>query len=81
MARTQAPSHAPGTKSLPDSAFAGPNRSYPVNTRKRAANAKARASAAEHAGRITKAQENRIDAKADKVLGHTAKRKPSHTAH
>jgi hypothetical protein len=53
---------------LPKSAFAGPGRSYPVNDRAHAANAKARASQAVKAGRMSKAQEQRIDAKANAVL-------------
>lgn len=56
--------------SLPRSEFAGPDRSYPVPDRSHAANAKARASQAEHAGRMSKGEERRIDAKADKVLHH-----------
>lgn len=49
---------------LPDSDFAGPNRTYPVEDKAHAANAKARAS--QHAGPKLKA---RIDAKADKKFG------------
>ncbi len=48
---------------LPDSAFAGPGRSYPVFDKSHAANAKARA--AQHASPELRAK---IDAKADKVL-------------
>ena len=54
---------------LPDSKFAGPDRSYPVDTHNRAANAKARASQQVNAGRMSKGTEARIDAKANKVLG------------
>ena len=49
--------------SLPSSAFAGPDRSYPVDTPARAANAKARASQFASPGLKAK-----IDAKANKVL-------------
>jgi hypothetical protein len=49
---------------LPDSAFAGPNRSYPVNDKSHAANAKARAS--QFAGPALKAK---IFARANKKLG------------
>jgi hypothetical protein len=56
-------------KALPASKFAGPDRSFPVNDKSHAANAKARASQAVNAGRMSKAQEEKIDAKADKVLG------------
>jgi hypothetical protein len=52
---------------LPDSAFAGPGRSYPVFDKSHAANAKARA--AQHASPELKAK---IDAKADKVLRRAA---------
>ena len=57
---------------LPSSAFAGPNRSYPVNDPSHARNAKARASQAVHEGRMSKAEERRIDNRADKVIarGH-----------
>lgn len=54
---------------LPDSAFAGPNRTYPVEDPSHAANAKSRAS--EYA---PPALEARIDAKANKVLGHGGRR-------
>jgi hypothetical protein len=62
-------------KALPKGEFAGPDRSYPVPDRSHAANAKARASQAENAGRISKAVEARIDAKADRVLGRGKKGK------
>lgn len=55
-------------KALPKSAFAGPNRSFPVPDRAHAANAKARAAQAVKAGRMSKAQEQKIDAKANAVL-------------
>jgi hypothetical protein len=54
---------------LPASSFAGPGRSYPVPDKSHAANAKARASQAVKAGRMSKAQEAKIDAKANRVLG------------
>ena len=50
-------------KALPASDFAGPNRSYPVNDRAHAANAKARA--AQFASPSLKAK---VDARANKVL-------------
>ena len=56
-------------KSLPAKAFAGPNKSYPVPDKPHAANAKARASQAVNAGRMSPASEAKIDAKANKVLG------------
>lgn len=54
---------------LPDSKFAGPDRSYPVDTPGRAANAKARAAQGVEAGTITPAQKAKIDAKANRKLG------------
>ena len=53
---------------LPAKTFAGPGRSYPVPDKAHAANAKARASQAVNAGRMTLAQKASIDAKANKVL-------------
>ena len=53
---------------LPDKDFAGPNRTYPIEDKAHARNAKARASQAQHAGRMTKAEERKIDAKADRKL-------------
>jgi hypothetical protein len=49
---------------LPDSAFAGPHRSYPINDASHAANAKARAS--QFAGSSLKAK---VDKKANSLLG------------
>lgn len=59
---------AKSRNALPKSAFAGPDRSYPVNNPSHAANAKARASQAVNAGRMSKSEEAKIDAKANKVL-------------
>lgn len=56
-------------KQLPAGAFAGPGRSYPVNDREHAGNAKARAKQQLDAGHITKAEYERIVAAADRVLG------------
>jgi hypothetical protein len=56
-------------KKLPKGKFAGPDRSYPVPDKSHAANAKARASQAVNAGRMSSSEEKRIDAKANKVLG------------
>lgn len=58
-----------GRNKLPDSKFAGPNRSYPVDTKGRAVAAKGRATDAVNHGRMSKAQEEKIDARANKVLG------------
>lgn len=54
---------------MPSKEFAGPDRSYPVPDKSHAANAKARASQAVNAGRMSKGTEAKIDAKANKVLG------------
>jgi len=54
---------------LPDKAFAEPDkRAYPIEDKPHARNAKARASQAVKAGRMSKAEEERIDGKADAVL-------------
>ena len=66
--------NAAARKKLPASAFAGPDRSYPVNDRAHAANAKARASQAVNAGRMSKSTEAKIDAKANRVLGRSKSR-------
>ena len=56
-------------KSLPKSDFALPGKkAYPVNDRAHAANAKARASQAVNAGRMSAGTEAKIDAKANKRL-------------
>lgn len=54
--------------SLPKSDFAGADRSYPVDTKARAANAKARATQMEKKGKLSPSAKSRIDAKANKVL-------------
>lgn len=56
-------------KALSPSAFAGPDRSYPIPDKAHAANAKARATQAVNAGRMSAGQAARIDAKANRVLG------------
>lgn len=61
-------------KSLPTAKFAGPDRSYPIDTRGRAGNAKARATQAVNAGRMSKSTEAKIDSKANAVLGKTRTR-------
>jgi hypothetical protein len=54
--------------SLPKSAFAGPDRSYPVNDRVHAANAKARAAQMVKKGKLSPSTKKRIDSRANKVL-------------
>ncbi len=53
---------------LPGKDFAGPDRSFPVEDRSHAANAKARASQMFKAGKLSEGQKARVDAKADAVL-------------
>lgn len=53
---------------LPAASFAGPGRSYPVNDKAHAANAKARASQQVKAGKMSKASAAPVFAKANKVL-------------
>ena len=54
---------------LKESQFGLPEeRKYPMPDKSHARNAKARASQAENAGRISKADEEKIDRKADKIL-------------
>jgi hypothetical protein len=54
---------------LPAKDFAEPKkRAYPIEDKAHARNAKARASQAAHAGRMSKAEEARIDKRADDVL-------------
>ena len=55
---------------LPDSAFAGPGRSYPVEDPGHAANAKARAAQQEAKGNLSPSMKAKIDARANKVLRH-----------
>lgn len=55
-------------KALPKADFAGPGRSYPVQDKRHAANAKARATQMEEEGKLSKSAEKKIDAKANAVL-------------
>lgn len=60
---------------LPKSEFALPeSRKYPVDTKARAANAKARATQMENKGKLSPASKSKIDAKANKILGGKAKK-------
>ena len=55
--------------SLPDSKFGLPEeRKYPMPDKAHARNAKARASQQQNKGRITAAEEKKIDRKADRIL-------------
>ena len=54
---------------MPESKFGLPDeRKYPMPDKSHARNAKARASQAQNAGRISAADEKKIDRKADKIL-------------
>ncbi len=56
-------------KNLPASKFAEPDqRAYPIEDTAHAKNAKARASQAVKAGRMSKAEESKIDKKANTVI-------------
>jgi hypothetical protein len=57
-------------KSMPKSEFGMPGKkAYPMPDASHAANAKARASQAVNAGRMSPGTEAKIDAKADRVMG------------
>ena len=59
---------------LPAKAFAEPEqRAYPIEDKPHARNAKARASQAVNAGRMSKGIEAKIDAKANRKLGKPGK--------
>ena len=61
---------------LPASKFGEPgSRKYPMPDRAHAANAKARASQQQNAGRISGAAERAIDRKADAVIERSSKHK------
>ncbi|MBV9396245.1 MAG: hypothetical protein JOZ84_17770 [Methylobacteriaceae bacterium] len=53
---------------LPDSKFALPGHKYPIEDAAHARNAKARAAQQVKKGNLSKADEKKVDAKADKVL-------------
>jgi len=62
--------NAAARKVLPKSSFGLPGkRAYPMPDASHARNAKARASQAVNAGRMSKSTEAKIDAKADRKLG------------
>jgi hypothetical protein len=60
-------------RKLPKSAFALPGEKYPVEDKRHAANAKARASQQYKAGHLSAADKAKVDAKADSVLGKNRK--------
>lgn len=53
---------------LPKADFAGPDRSYPVNDKAHAANAKARATQMENKGKLSESSKEKIFAKANRIL-------------
>ena len=60
---------AKARKALPKSAFGEPGKkAYPMPDKSHAANAKARASQAVKAGRMSASEKAKIDAKANKIL-------------
>jgi hypothetical protein len=59
---------AKARKNLADSTFAGPGRTYPIPDKAHAANAKARASQAVKAGRMSASTKAKIDAAANRML-------------
>jgi hypothetical protein len=59
--------------SLPDSAFAGPDRSYPITDKAHAANAKARATQQYGAGNLSESARDKIKARANAMLDRAAK--------
>lgn len=63
---------AEARKKLPDSAFAGPGRSYPIPDKAHAANAKARATQEYEAGNLSKSVHDKIMAAANEKLGDSA---------
>jgi len=60
---------AKARNALPGSEFAGPDRSYPIEDRSHAANAKARAKQQLNAGKLSRGEYGRIVAKANRKLG------------
>lgn len=61
---------------LPASTFGEPGkRKYPMPDASHAANAKARASQAVNSGRMSRNEEKRLDAKADRVIARMSKSK------
>jgi len=58
---------AAARNALPASAFAGPNRTFPVNDASHARAAKSGASRAERVGNISSSTKKKIDARANRV--------------
>jgi len=65
---------AAGRKRVPTSKFGLPgSRKYPMPDKVHARVAKSYASKEEHAGKLSRASEAKIDAKADRILGRRGK--------
>jgi hypothetical protein len=61
-------------KSIPKSEYGLPDeKKYPMPDKAHARNAKARASQQQNKGRITAAEEKKIDRKADRILARASK--------
>lgn len=60
-------------KSLPKKDFALPGGKYPVEDKTHAANAKARATQQYNAGKLSAADRNKVDSKANAVLSRKKK--------
>lgn len=62
-------------KKIPKKEFGLPGeRKYPMEDKAHARNAKARASEMEHKGKLSESSKEKIDAKADRVLGKGKKK-------
>jgi hypothetical protein len=64
-------------KKIPGKSFAGPGRSYPIEDRAHAIDAKARAKQQFNKGRMSKSELAAIESKADKKLGAKKSKKKS----
>lgn len=63
-------------KKLPEGAFGIPSqKKYPMPDKSHAANAKARATQMVKKGKLSKSQKEKIDAKANKILGKKSAKK------
>ena len=66
--------NAAARKRIPTSQFAGPDRSYPIEDKRHAVNAKGRAKQMLRAGRISSSAYAKIMAKANRKLGKSGQR-------
>lgn len=71
--------NAAARKRLPSSSFGEPgSRKYPMPDKSHAANAEARAAQQEAKGNLSPSEKAKIDAKANRVLGHDPMREGYH---